>query len=742
MAPDYPEAAYRLGVALVQTGESSRAVWALQKAAESPTYAVMAGLLLASAHLDNENFEEAVRAADRVVEFDPDRQVALQLRAKGNLGAGRIDEALVDSTRLIELFPDDYSVRVLHATILADSGRLEEARGEYDRVKEMGAASGDPAIGPRSCLAPAMFARDELNDPALAEPLYEDCISKYPSDSFVVSRAMGFFDRIGKRERATQLIRDAVEQAPEDLQLRSTLANRLRDAGDAEAAEKVLVDAAESFGSASAWNLLVAFYRREGKPQEALEAIDKVIELSGGGGDSLNFTQADILVDLGELDRAEEIAAGLSEPTYATLIRGRILLERGDARGALTAFEQGIRNWPNNAGARYLAGLAARELGDLERAISELREAIRADAQATNAALVLARIHLDRQEYGPAASMANQALKGPRGPEEGQAYLVGIRAFIALERYDRARKSIEAYLNATGDVAGAAVEMAAVERAENGAEAALRAIRASGVDAQDPENRPLLRALADSLLDAGRAEQALTEVDAALAAAPDEAELHEIRGTVLARMGRAEPARAEFEKALELDAKNAAARAGLATLAANAGDVPGAIEHLDAAFELAPYRIEYAYGAAQLALASGDPSAVQRLESVVARAPGHAGARNDLAWLLAERGGDLDRALALAQEARGLDASPEILDTLGWVHLKRGEADKAVAVLEEAAASGPAAPTLLYHLAMALKEIGDEARARERLEQALRTPPGEFPDAEAAGLLLAELKRP
>ena len=30
ISPDLPEAAYRLGVALVQTGEPSRAVWALQ----------------------------------------------------------------------------------------------------------------------------------------------------------------------------------------------------------------------------------------------------------------------------------------------------------------------------------------------------------------------------------------------------------------------------------------------------------------------------------------------------------------------------------------------------------------------------------------------------------------------------------------------------------------------------------------------------------------------------------------
>jgi tetratricopeptide (TPR) repeat protein len=740
IAPDYPEAAYRLGVALVQTGESSRAVWALQKAAESPQYAVVAGLLLASAHMDNENFEEAVRAADRVLEIDPDRQVALQLRAKGNLGAGRLDEALQDSTRLVELYPEDYSARVLHATVLADSGRLEEAKKAHDLVKELGENSPDPGNRSRSCIAPAMFARQELNSPEKAEPLYEDCIAKYPSDSFVINRSMQFFDSIGKKERATEVIRSAVEQAPENLQLRSTLANRLSNAGRVEEAEKILVEAAERFGTASAWNLLAGFYRREREPEKALEAIEKVIDLAGGGGDQLRFTQADVLVDLGELERAEEVAASLSEPTYATLIRGRILLEQGDAQGALHAFEQGIRNWPNNAGARYLAGVAARELGDQERAVSELREAVRADAKATSAPLLLARMHLARHEYSQAVAMANEALKGPDGQREGQGYLIGARAFTALERYDRARKVIDAFLTATGNLPDATVEMARVERAAEGPAAAVAAIQASKLDPTAPGNEKVLRALADNLIELGRADEALERVDSALARSPDLSDLHQLRGTVLARKGDAERATAAFDKALELDAGNAAAVAGLATLRANAGDASGAIDLFDRAAELDPEQAEYAYSAAQLALASGNPSARERLEAVVRRTPGHAGARNDLAWLLAERGEDLDRALELAEAAVRLNDAPDLQDTLGWVLLKRGESGRAAEVLEKAVEQQPGSPTLLYHFAMALKENGEDQRARETLKRALETPG--FPDAEAAGLLLAELERP
>src|SRR5262245_47581165 len=176
VAPDLPEATYRLGVALVQTGEPSRAIWALEKASESPEFAVPASLLLASAQFGSGNYEATVKAADRVLAQDKDRTVALQLRAKGNLGAGRAQDALVDAQRLIELSPDDYGSQVLWATVLTELDRTDEAKVAHDKLKQMALASGDPAIAPRGCIAPALFARDQLKDEKKAEELFDDCV--------------------------------------------------------------------------------------------------------------------------------------------------------------------------------------------------------------------------------------------------------------------------------------------------------------------------------------------------------------------------------------------------------------------------------------------------------------------------------------------------------------------------------------------------------------------------------------
>jgi tetratricopeptide (TPR) repeat protein len=740
LAPNLPEANWRLGLALVQMGEPSRAVWPLQKASESSEYEIRAGLLLASTYLQTKNFDEAIRAASRVLEKDPGRQAALRIRANANLAARHLEEALRDTTRLVELYPDDYGVRALHATVLADSGHIEEAEREHALLKKMGEQSDDPAFRSRSCLAPATFAWEFLRDLEKARVLYEDCASQIPTEPVPLNHMMGFFDSIGEEQRATALIRSAVNAAPESLPLRHSFAMRLRNTGDAKSAEGVLLEAVESFGSAAAWRLLANFYRLENRPQEALEAAEKVAELTGGGGDRIRFTQADILIDLGQLDRAEELASRIEQPTYAQLIRGRILLMRGDPKGASAAFERGIRAWPDNASARYLAGVAARESGDLDRAISEFREAVRANNAETDAALELARIHHQRGEYPLALSFSNQALLGRGGLDQPEAYVIAARAATQLNRIESARGAIEA-LRELGHLSIATQELAILERERSGPQRALEVIEASGLDPTDPANEEVLQQLAEILTLLERSEEALLKIDAALARNPESAALHELRGLVLLRDGRRDESRAAFERALELDPRAARSVAGLASIAAEEGDPGRAIELFDRAAGLDRQEGgNYAYSAAQLVLAAGDQQAAEaRLRQIAQRNPDVIGARNDLAWILSEKGEELDLALALARDAYRRKPSPEILDTLGWVYFKRGELERAVELLEIASSKRPESPSIRYRLGAALSKAGDEQRAREVLEEALAA--GAFPEADAARRELAQLDR-
>jgi len=85
---------------------------------------------------------------------------------------------------------------------------------------------------------------------------------------------------------------------------------------------------------------------------------------------------------------------------------------------------------------------------------------------------------------------------------------------------------------------------------------------------------------------------------------------------------------------------------------------------------------------------------------------------NSAAWFRAERNRDLDRALAYAREAWAMDDGSAIENTLGWVHVLRGEWKEGLDYLENAAKRDPSGPHFLY-LALAYLRMQADDNARQ-----------------------------
>ena len=732
-----PEANYRLGVALVQTGRPSLAIWPLQKATRSDEFKILAGLLLASTLLQSESYEEAIRAADGVLAVEPDRVAALYTRARGNIGAGRPADALVDSEHVLQLRPDDFMGTTLRVSALLDLERFDEAEAMHIQLKESREKAGDEDGAARTCAVLSRFYASQTRMDEATETVLS-CLKMYPTHAFVQQYASDFFTEIKQPDEAVKIWREAVALAPEDIGLRSKLANLLFEAGRADEAETVYKETVELFDTSQAWQLLGVFYRRTGQVTEARKAIESALERSRKNPPALRFALADILIAEGKYDRAEEIASSMKEPSYRSLIRGSLKLAKGDPAGALRLLESGLRLWPNNAGARYVAGQAALQLGDLERALAEYREATRVGEDQTDAALAMARIYYSLHKYQAALQFAERHIK-TRPFENGDAYVVAIRAAAAEKNWAKAQNLL-ASLNARESARNlVVVEHAGVMRVREGFEAAARIPQDSGLDLTDSKNAMALTSLALDLISLGRPEEALDRVNKALAKDLTNPRLLDIQARLLARMGRDEEAQAAVAKALQTDPEFSPALEVRARYAEQAGQLDLALGQYDAAAAADPENAEYAYRAALVALRLGNSDdAVSRLRKVVSLSPGHVGATNDLAWRLAEQGRELDYALVLAKRASQLERGPQTLDTLGWVQLRRGEVDAAVDSFEAALTASPDAPSVRYRLALALAKKGDSERARENLSRALEMDP--FPEVQAARAELARLE--
>ena len=115
-------------------------------------------------------------------------------------------------------------------------------------------------------------------------------------------------------------------------------------------------------------------------------------------------------------------------------------------------------------------------------------------------------------------------------------------------------------------------------------------------------------------------------------------------------------------------------------------------------------------------------------------------AANNLAYIYAEQGGNIDMALTIAQKAKEqFPDNPNISDTLGWIYYKKNIPHRAVSYLKEAAEKIPNNPTIRYHLGMAYYKSGNRSLAQKELTQSLNMGVA-FPEADKARAALKELK--
>jgi uncharacterized protein (TIGR03790 family) len=116
--------------------------------------------------------------------------------------------------------------------------------------------------------------------------------------------------------------------------------------------------------------------------------------------------------------------------------------------------------------------------------------------------------------------------------------------------------------------------------------------------------------------------------------------------------------------------------------------------------------------------------ALERYRAIVSIAPANVMALNNLAYGLAVHRRSPEEALPVAQKAYALSSrSPEIADTLGWVHHLLGEDAEAARFLGEAVKGAPNSVDIRLHAALAAATRGRVDDAKSHLKRALELDP-------------------
>jgi Uncharacterized enzyme of heme biosynthesis len=410
-----------------------------------------------------------------------------------------------------------------------------------------------------------------------------------------------------------------------------------------------------------------------------------------------------LLEDLSRLDKGNvELSFYLAETCFSA----------GDLERAAGYFKKILAVEPNHFESLVYSGIAASEKGETETAEALLKRALEKKADAFLPHFALGALYANASRWDDAEQELRRALE--TAPVPAAHVLLGT---VLREKGDvsRAIREFEEARRLQPDSEEAAFQLGLCYLEKNRARRALECFQ----EALEKNPRRLEYQEAVRLLERRR-RYALPRVDGPGAAAYHEAEENVSRG-LLRR------AHELYRTALAEEPQNSTIRISFALLSATLGLWKEAIAACRQVLAGDPEDVVAAAACSTLAealRAEGKPKeAVRFVRDFLEKHPSktsRAIAYYELATTLAEGEDDLDSALDYA--GRALSEAPDELKpyplaTLGWVHYKRREFDRAIDCLRRSSERA-AQPTTFHHLGMAYLAAGKPEEAKAAFSKA------------------------
>jgi tetratricopeptide (TPR) repeat protein len=196
--------------------------------------------------------------------------------------------------------------------------------------------------------------------------------------------------------------------------------------------------------------------------------------------------------------------------------------------------------------------------------------------------------------------------------------------------------------------------------------------------------------LGNSLLQAGRIDEAVSHFQRAVEINPNSPEAHNNLGNRLRQMGRTSESLAQLEKAVEIDPKYAEGHNNLGNTLLAMGRAQDAIAHFNRALEIDPVYAEAHNNLGNALLTTGrTQDAVAHFDRALQINPTYAAAHYNLGNAFLQSG-KLNDAVAHFEKALEIDPNDiRAHNNLGAVYLQLGKVDQAIAHLDRAIAIDP-----------------------------------------------------
>lgn len=750
----------RLALALKDYTTASQKV---DQALKADPKQVDALLMKAQVLLAQDKRPEALEVLNQVVAEQPGSSGGRLERANQFMLSGEDAKAMEDVKAVLKDQPRNAAATYVNGVLLVRAGKYADAQAEllklgplaqrfpralyFQALSAANLGQNETAIEfanryvarvPNDPDGVRLVARTELaaQRPERAVAVLEKAIGGNNRDPQTLDLLGRAYAAMGRGSQAIETFKRAVEAAPNDAAILTHLASTEMQVGDAS-------------GAASTLERSVEIAPQQPNAGEALVAA----ALSSGDIDKAQAA----------LDR---LRAQTGETEAVGILTGMVRLGKLDLDGGRAAFADTLKRFPDSQNAKLnLAKVLVLEnhRPEGEALLRELLAKNPADVPTLNAAV---QLMVQQQQFPPAIQLVEAARAAqPKNlgftamlsdlivrsgdPRRAVSLLLALRStedlapplLLALARaqdaaglLDDARATYRDVLKATPndlDARRGQVDLMLRNKESEPARASLRdALKLA------PGNVGLMTAMVQVELLISGPDGAMKVADALRADTANLPNSTVLKGDLLMSQRRFADAAQAFEaeyklgptEPLALRTANALASAGhddqgAAAVRAWLRDHPNDVDSAQVLglFDMKARRLD---------------DAEHNLGIVLASRPSNPIALNNLAWIYQQKNDP--RARTTAQRAYLQAPTPESGDTLGWIMVTGGDAKDGLPLLAQASTQRPDDPTIKYHLAVAMKDLGQQANAVTVL-QPIVSGTMVFDDKDAARKLLASL---
>lgn len=706
---------YKLGQIYHSKGQVQNAYGQLVKAVELEPEMAEARKEIIFLLLENRALEQVVKVCREYLEKNGDDKEVFLILGNSLAYLAKFDEAIAVLQTATKKYPKSLPAKTNLAKIFVLKGDVEKGRSMLEALAQDNPDNIEVQLG-------LVQLYEKLQSPDLALFVLETQIQKHPENSRPYILLASLLLKKKQVQQAMAVLLDAETAGVQDSGVARLHAIILHRQGKSDAAVEYFKKAVE-FATLESRQLnqmiLVDYYTFLKKYKEAQQILESIIATDKTKS-NLKSKVVELFLAQGEFDQARSSVDSLLKEDNGDArghyLKGLMMMQDKDLLQARKQFSKARELAPDAAENQFMYGLTFAK-DSQEISITEINEALKKNPKLLKARMALAQLYARKGDFQASLDELDKIIT--QQPKEDKARVLRISVLLNMNNPKAALEDARVLVARQPDVSRHRLRLAEIYFILKQYDMALPLYQK--LQQEKPESIQVLERITAIAMLNKEYQKAMAGVDAFLVKYPESGVAQTLKARIYLSQGQFDLAEGVLLAVAE-KGKDATPLVMLAELYQQKGSGEKVVLNYKKALDIAPENVAILMKFAGYYLGQGEyTEAINRYEEVLEQNSNVLAAMNNLAFLYSERGEKLDRALELATTVyKQAPKSPAVADTLGWIHVMRGEYVAAEPLLLKAVNGAPKNSTIRYHLGVLRLNQKKYKEAKELLSIAMK----------------------